>query len=223
MVYPALLPLMPHTSAASSPLNWHSPADLNVLVRSARKTKSGFCACAITFHDAVYQGHLKGKGTQCVGTKILLPSGAECLYILETSTFRSTKCPATPLVVFTDIFTKLRKATVIFVNSVCLSTWNISALIGRIFMRLNIWVILLFCSMSNKCTQLFHKLSHSYMFRHYCIILRGIVINTLPSYISISSTSNAAVGNKIYNQDVSHRLYANSHIIVIEISILWNL
>jgi len=38
-----------HTSAASSRLNWRPPADLNGLVRFARKTKSGFCACAITF------------------------------------------------------------------------------------------------------------------------------------------------------------------------------
>ena len=39
-----------HTSAASSRLNWrHPPADLNGLVRFARKTKSGFCACAVTF------------------------------------------------------------------------------------------------------------------------------------------------------------------------------
>jgi len=44
--------------------------------------------------------------------------------------------------------------------------------------------------------QLFHKLSHSYMFRHYRIILREPVINTLPSYTSISY---AAVGNTIYN------------------------
>ena len=44
--------------------------------------------------------------------------------------------------------------------------------------------------------QLFHKLSHSYVFRHYRIILRELVINTLPSYTSIS---NAAVGNTIYN------------------------
>jgi len=44
--------------------------------------------------------------------------------------------------------------------------------------------------------QLFHKLSHSYMFRHYGVILRELVINTLPSYTSIS---NAAVGNTIYN------------------------
>jgi hypothetical protein len=41
---------------------------------------------------------------------------------------------------------------------------------------------------------LIHKLSHSYMFRHYCVILRELVISTLPSYTSIS---NAAVGNTI--------------------------
>jgi hypothetical protein len=39
--------------------------------------------------------------------------------------------------------------------------------------------------------QLFHKLSHSYMFRRYHVILRQLVINTLPSFTSIS---NAAVG-----------------------------
>jgi len=44
--------------------------------------------------------------------------------------------------------------------------------------------------------QLFHKLSHSYMFRHYRVILREPVINTLPSYTSIL---NAAVSNTIYN------------------------
>jgi len=94
MVYPALPPLMAHTSAASSRLNWRSPADLNGLANAVcsqypsyylgtwciqhyyrwcrtprlpvvdwteapgqfkwtspfrRKTKSGFCACAITF------------------------------------------------------------------------------------------------------------------------------------------------------------------------------
>ena len=38
-----------HTSAASSRLNWRPPADLNGLVLFARKTKSGFCTCAITF------------------------------------------------------------------------------------------------------------------------------------------------------------------------------
>ena len=38
-----------HTSAASSRLNWRPSADLKGLVRFARKTKSGFCACAITF------------------------------------------------------------------------------------------------------------------------------------------------------------------------------
>ena len=34
--------------------------------------------------------------------------------------------------------------------------------------------------------QLFHKLSHRYMFRHHRVILRQPVINTLPSYTSIS-------------------------------------
>ena len=48
MVYPALLPLMPHTSAASSRLNWRPTAGLNGLVRFAERLKSGFCACAIT-------------------------------------------------------------------------------------------------------------------------------------------------------------------------------
>ena len=38
-----------HTSAASSRPNWRPPADLNGLVHFARKTKDGFCACAITF------------------------------------------------------------------------------------------------------------------------------------------------------------------------------
>ena len=41
-----------------------------------------------------------------------------------------------------------------------------------------------------------HKLSHSYMFRHCHVILRELVINTLPSYTSIS---NEAFGNSIYN------------------------
>ena len=44
--------------------------------------------------------------------------------------------------------------------------------------------------------QLFHKLSHSFMFRHYRIILRESVINILLSYTSIST---AAVGNTIYD------------------------
>jgi hypothetical protein len=34
--------------------------------------------------------------------------------------------------------------------------------------------------------QLFHKFSHCYMFRHYHVILRRLVISTLPSYTSMS-------------------------------------
>jgi len=50
------------------------------------------------------------------------------------------------------------------------------------------------CTMTNKCTILIDKLSHSYMFRHYCVILRDFVVSTLPSYTSMS---NAVVGNAI--------------------------
>ena len=32
--------------------------------------------------------------------------------------------------------------------------------------------------------QLIDTLSHSYMFRHYCVILREFVVSTLPSYTS---------------------------------------
>jgi hypothetical protein len=43
--------------------------------------------------------------------------------------------------------------------------------------------------------QLIEKLSHSsYIFRHFCVILREFVVGTLPSYTSMS---NAVVGNII--------------------------
>ena len=42
-----------HVSAASSRLNLRPPSDLNVLVRLAAKTNSGFCACAITFKNCL--------------------------------------------------------------------------------------------------------------------------------------------------------------------------
>ena len=41
------------------------------------------------------------------------------------------------------------------------------------------------------------------MFRHYCIILRELVVSTLPSYTSVS---NAVVGNTI--KIISHGFYA---------------
>ena len=44
--------------------------------------------------------------------------------------------------------------------------------------------------------QLSHKISHSYMYRHYRVILRELVINALTSYTSIL---NAAVGNRVCN------------------------
>jgi hypothetical protein len=51
--------------------------------------------------------------------------------------------------------------------------------------------------------QLSHKLSHCHMFRHYRVILRQLVINTLPSN---TSTSNAASG-KIYVKHLNWKLY----------------
>ena len=42
--------------------------------------------------------------------------------------------------------------------------------------------------------QLFHKLSHSYIFRHYGVTVMVLVISTLPSYTSMSK---AVVSNKI--------------------------
>ena len=55
---------------------------------------------------------------------------------------------------------------------------------------------LLFCAINNKCTQLFHKLSHCYMFRLYCVILRELVINafkicTVHFYYFVLSPTNA--------------------------------
>jgi len=44
------------------------------------------------------------------------------------------------------------------------------------------------------------------MFRHYLVILRQLLINTLPSHTSIS---NAAVGNTIYNLKLFHIFYAD--------------
>jgi len=71
---------------------------------------------------------------------------------------------------------------------------------------------MLSCTITNKCT-IISQIITFLMFRHYLVILRQLVINTLPSYTSIS---NAAVGNTIYNWDVSQRFYASSHINVVE-------
>jgi len=58
-----------------------------------------------------------------------------------------------------------------------------------------------FVQWPNKCTQLFHKLSHCYMFRYYRVILRQPLINTLPSYTSI-----------LYNELTNaHNYFTNYH------------
>ena len=50
-----------------------------------------------------------------------------------------------------------------------------------------------FVQWTNKCT-INWQLSHSYMFRHYCVILSEFVISTLPIYTSMSS---AVVGSGV--------------------------
>ena len=50
----------------STELTPHQPADLNGLVRFARKTKSGFCACAVIFQkQSTFIGHLKSSQCLC--------------------------------------------------------------------------------------------------------------------------------------------------------------
>jgi len=73
--------------------------------------------------------------------------------------------------------------------------WLMTDTWGKIKELLSLFCFYYFVLWSTNA-QLFHKLLHSYMFRHYRVILRELVINTLPSYTSIS---NAAVGNAVYN------------------------
>jgi len=79
--------------------------------------------------------------------------------------------------------------------------------------------LLLLWTMTNKCTQLFHKLSHSYMFRHYRVILRQLVINNLLIYTSIS---NAAVCNTIYNITQYNIKYNTIQYIQLHLKYLFN-
>jgi hypothetical protein len=91
----------------------------------------------------------------------------------------------------------------------CTVTWTSNTTI-YIFYFVIYLLFYYFVQWTNKCTHLFHKLSHCYMFRHYRVILRQLVINTLPSYTSIS---NAAVGNIIlYNEPINaHYYFTNYH------------
>ena len=80
-----------HTSATSSRLSWTPPSggDLNGLVRFARKTKSGFCACASIFQLASTSSGpclyllrawqwIRGKKGKLIGQKVST-SEQECL------------------------------------------------------------------------------------------------------------------------------------------------
>jgi hypothetical protein len=55
--------------------------------------------------------------------------------------------------------------------------------------------LLLFCTMTNKCTIISQIITLLHVLTLLCILVE-LVINTMPSYTSIS---NAAVGNTIYN------------------------
>jgi hypothetical protein len=61
--------------------------------------------------------------------------------------------------------------------------------------------------------QLFHKLSHSYMFRHYRVILRELVISTLPSYTSISNDIfiNCSWVVTRWQYTFTHKQYVEQH------------
>ena len=93
----------------------------------------------------------------------------------------------------------LKPCTYNWLKIICFPNWLIASPNGQDYNELHYFVL-----WPTKA-QLFHKLSHSYMFRHYSVVLRQLVINALPSYTSISNT---AVGNTVYSQDTSHRFYA---------------
>jgi len=85
---------------------------------------------------------------------------------------------------------------------------------GRYVHVMNIGIAFFYSVLSSTNVQLFHKLSHSYMFRHSSVIPKEFVINALPSYRSIS---NSAVGNTIYTDwlhENCHNIMILAHFIV---------
>ena len=73
MVYPALLPLMRTPRAASSRLNWR-PCRFKWTRPFRRKTKSGFCACAITFRTQYTTSPSYGPVLHCYKRILYLPT-----------------------------------------------------------------------------------------------------------------------------------------------------
>ena len=67
-----------HTSAASSRLNWRPLADLNGFVLFARKTKSSFCACAITFQTQSTVYYTASRLSNCFISLCISVKGAYC-------------------------------------------------------------------------------------------------------------------------------------------------
>ena len=135
-----------HTSAASSRLNWRPPtAVLNGLVRFARKTKSGFCACAITCQLASTSQNLRidvkfESGYACSWNlifqslwriKFCLTSGENYLQYVQVYLNRGDA--SVPLEQQTAVGRVLRRAhAATSLTSVCctLSNYNIAGVIS---------------------------------------------------------------------------------------------
>jgi hypothetical protein len=79
------------------------------------------------------------------------------------------------------------------------------------FILINVPCIFYYFAQWPTNAQLIDKLSHSYMFRHCCVILGENVISTLPSYPSISS---AVVGkNCVICQVTNYELHEDEAIL----------
>jgi len=93
-----------HTSAASSRLNWR-PCRFKLTRPFRRKTKSGFCACAITFQLA---------STPRTGQRVVVQAGysrCDCdLYLERCSVRMSTRAPSVLTAVSRVLFSPSKAA-----------------------------------------------------------------------------------------------------------------
>jgi hypothetical protein len=94
-------------------------------------------------------------------------SSAEPLVSLHTLAEGSTTCLVTPVFITAHITS----------SNMVLEKYYL-----RPFVLIPVPCIFCYFVLWPTNAQLFHKLSHSYMFRHYCVILRELVVSTLPSY-----------------------------------------
>ena len=87
-----------HTSAASSRLNWRPTGRFKRTRPFCRKTKSGFCACAITFQLASTMWHVSNKYDACSFSGDILVTFHHCLQIVRLAfsvfRFQFQNCPS---------------------------------------------------------------------------------------------------------------------------------